>query len=89
MSVHADLATLLGYWLGELGEAKEAELETHYLGCDECAARLSEIELVASGHPADVRRGAPGRRGARRPSPIECASAGCASASTLFRKTAA
>jgi len=49
MSAHADLATLLGYWLGELGEAKESELETHYLGCDECTARLSEVEALASG----------------------------------------
>ena len=48
-TVHADLATLLAYWLGELDEAVEAGLETHYLGCGECAARLSEVEALASG----------------------------------------
>jgi hypothetical protein len=49
MSAHADLPTLLAYWLGELDEAQESELEMHYLGCDECAARLAEVESLASG----------------------------------------
>lgn len=48
-TVHADLATLLAYWLGELDEARESELETHYLACEECAARLEEVERLASG----------------------------------------
>ena len=46
---HADLATLLAYWLGELDEAGEAAIEGHYLGCDECSARLAEIEALATG----------------------------------------
>jgi hypothetical protein len=46
---HADLATLLAYWAGELDAAAEAEIERHYLGCDECSARLAEIEALASG----------------------------------------
>ena len=46
---HADLATLVAYWLGELDEAAEAALEEHYLGCAECSARLAEVEAMASG----------------------------------------
>jgi anti-sigma factor RsiW len=49
MTAHADLPTLVAYWLGELDEAKETELETHYLGCAECTTRLSEVEALASG----------------------------------------
>ena len=46
---HADLTTLLDYWLGELDGAREAALEQHYLGCEECSARLAEIEAMAAG----------------------------------------
>jgi hypothetical protein len=46
---HADLATLIAYWFGELDEACEAALEEHYLGCGECSARLAEVEALASG----------------------------------------
>ena len=46
---HADLATLVAYWLGELDEAREAALEEHYLGCPECSARLGEVEALAEG----------------------------------------
>ena len=49
MSIHADLAILLAYWAGELGESREGELEQHYLGCEQCAARLAEIDAIASG----------------------------------------
>ena len=49
MSAHADLATLVSYWLGELDEAREAEIEQHYLGCDECSGRLAEVEALAAG----------------------------------------
>ena len=46
---HFDFAALVAYWLGELDEVQEAGLETHYLGCDECATRLAEVEALASG----------------------------------------
>jgi anti-sigma factor RsiW len=46
---HADLTTLLAYWAGELDEAREAELEQHYLGCEVCSAALAEVEAIAAG----------------------------------------
>jgi anti-sigma factor RsiW len=46
---HADLGTLVAYWLGELDEAREASLEEHYVGCAECSARLAEVEALAEG----------------------------------------
>ena len=49
MTGHFDFATLVSYWLGELDEAREAQLETHYLGCDDCARRLAEVEALAAG----------------------------------------
>ena len=47
MSAHADLATLLAYWQGELDEAQESAFEEHFLGCDACARRLAEVEAIA------------------------------------------
>jgi anti-sigma factor RsiW len=85
---HADLATLLAYWLGELDESAEAGLETHYLGCDECAARLSEVEALASGIRRLFGEGA-SPRSSPRPSRSGCASGACASASTASPATAA
>lgn len=46
---HADFATLVAYWLGELDDAAEAALEEHYLGCAECGERLAEVEALADG----------------------------------------
>ena len=46
---HADMGTLVAYWLGELDEAREGTLEEHYLGCAECSARLQEVEALADG----------------------------------------
>ena len=46
---HADFATLVAYWLGELDETREAEVETHYLGCGQCAAQLAEVEALSEG----------------------------------------
>ena len=53
MSTHADFATLVAYWLGELDPDREAALEEHYLGCGQCSAALAEVEGLAEG----VRRG--------------------------------
>lgn len=55
---HEDFAKLVGYWLGELDEAREAAVEEHYLGCAQCAARLAEVEALAGG----VRRAYEGGR---------------------------
>ena len=46
---HADFATLLDYWLGELDESREAAIEEHYLGCAACSALLAEVEMMAEG----------------------------------------
>jgi hypothetical protein len=46
---HADRATLVAYWLGELDESQEAAIEEHYLGCAECSAQLAEVEALADG----------------------------------------
>jgi hypothetical protein len=48
-AVHADLATMLAYWQGELDEPREAAFEEHYLGCEVCSARLAEVEAIAAG----------------------------------------
>jgi len=44
-----DLATLLGYWFGELDETREAAIEEHYLGCAACSAQLEEVEALGAG----------------------------------------
>jgi len=41
--------TLLAYWLGELDEAAEAQLDEHLLGCGECAAELEALVELAEG----------------------------------------
>lgn len=46
---HADLASLVRYWAGELDEAAEAAVEEHYLGCAACTARLAEVQALAEG----------------------------------------
>lgn len=46
---HLDFATLTAYWLGELDDAREAEVEQHYLGCAQCSAQLAEVEALAEG----------------------------------------
>jgi hypothetical protein len=46
---HLDLTTLLAYHAGELDEAHEAELEQHYLGCEQCSTRLAEVQAIAVG----------------------------------------
>jgi hypothetical protein len=39
----APVTTLIGYWLGELEGAREAELEEHLFGCETCSARLGQV----------------------------------------------
>jgi len=39
--------TLLGYWLGELDPETERGVEEHYLACDHCSDRLSQLSTLA------------------------------------------
>jgi hypothetical protein len=52
------LATLVEYWLGELDEAREGELDEHLLGCSHCSANLQSLVDFAGGIRAAVRAGA-------------------------------
>lgn len=52
------LATLLEYWLGELDEAREGQLDEHLLGCDHCSANLQSLVDLAGEVRAAVRVGA-------------------------------
>lgn len=54
------LATLLEYWLGELDEAREDQLDEHLLGCGHCSANLQRLVDLAGGVHAAVRTGAVG-----------------------------
>lgn len=54
------LPTLLEYWLGELDEAREAQLDEHLLGCDRCSANLQSLVDIADGVRAAMRAGSVG-----------------------------
>jgi anti-sigma factor RsiW len=49
--------TLVGYWLGELPEKREAILEEHFFGCAHCTGRLEQIAALASGVRVAVKEG--------------------------------
>jgi hypothetical protein len=51
------LATLLEYWLGEVDEARERQLDEHLLGCSHCSANLQSIVDIAGGIRAALRTG--------------------------------
>jgi hypothetical protein len=51
-------AALLEYWLGELDEAREAQLDEHLLGCGRCSEALQELVVLADAVRAAVRGGA-------------------------------
>ena len=40
---------LSAYWLGELDDSRESELEEHLFGCAECTERLRAIALLGNG----------------------------------------
>jgi anti-sigma factor RsiW len=48
---------LIAYWLGELGQAEEARIDEHVLGCANCSERLAGIVRLADGIRAAVRAG--------------------------------
>jgi hypothetical protein len=52
------LATLLEYWLGELDETREAQLDEHLLGCGHCSANLQSLVDLGGEVRAAVRAGA-------------------------------
>lgn len=54
------LATLLEYWLGELDETREADLDEHLLGCGQCGASLQTLVDIADGVRAAVSAGVVG-----------------------------
>jgi hypothetical protein len=51
------LETLVGYWLGELAEAREVSLEEHLFGCAHCTRQLERIVAMADGVRTAVRTG--------------------------------
>jgi hypothetical protein len=51
------VATLIGYWLGELEGTHEAELEEHLFGCGTCSARLRQVMQLGEGIQRVTRAG--------------------------------
>lgn len=44
-----DLATLVAYWLGEMGDTATQAIDQHLLGCDFCGAQVDELAALADG----------------------------------------
>lgn len=55
-----DLPRLTAYWLGELEEFAQSQVEEHLFGCAHCTRRLQFLAEVAGGVRALVHRGALG-----------------------------
>jgi len=52
-----ELEALIAYWQDELGDAAQAPLEAHFLGCAYCAGRLAWVAACAAGVRAAVHAG--------------------------------
>ena len=52
------LATLLEYWLGELGAERDEQIDEHLLGCGHCSANLQSLVELAGEVREAVRAGA-------------------------------
>lgn len=52
------LSTLLEYWLGELDESRDAQLDEHLLACGHCSANLQSLVDLGGEVRAAVRAGA-------------------------------
>jgi len=50
--------SLLAYWLGELDESAEAQLDEHLFGCSSCAGQLQALVDLGDGIRKLVHRGA-------------------------------
>ena len=48
---------LIAWWLGELADDREAELEEHLFGCEACSARLRELLRLGEGIQRVTRAG--------------------------------
>ena len=48
---------LIAYWLGELADDREAELDEHLFGCEACSARLRELVRLGDGIQQVTRAG--------------------------------
>jgi Putative zinc-finger len=48
---------LIAYWLGELADDREAELDEHLFGCEACGARLRELVRLGEGIQRVTRAG--------------------------------
>lgn len=48
---------LMAYWLGELDDSREAELEEHLFGCAKCTERLRALALLGDGIRQATREG--------------------------------
>ena len=53
-----DIQELLAYWLGELGEARELDVEKHLFMCRDCGARLKELIQLRTAVRAQLLNGA-------------------------------
>jgi len=51
------LADLLSYWLGEMDQVSEAELEQHFFDCEECSARLARLAQLGRAIKHEIRAG--------------------------------
>jgi len=51
------LDALVAYWLGELDEAAEAQLDEHLFGCGTCSAQLQDLVGLGDGIRMLVQRG--------------------------------
>ena len=49
---------LIEYWLSELNQARESQVEEHLMGCGECAAALGQVAALAAGIRRSVRNSA-------------------------------
>jgi putative zinc finger protein len=56
-ATRSPIAKLIGYWLGELDAAEEAQLEEHLFACAECSSRLQEMVRLAVGLQRAARDG--------------------------------
>ena len=52
------LATLVDYWLGEIGGDEEHRLDAHLLACESCTRRLQELVDLGAGIRALIGKGA-------------------------------
>src|SRR5262245_4911346 len=55
--LQAPLPRLIAYWLGELADEDESNLEEHLFACAACTARLERLVQLASAIRSEFRAG--------------------------------